>query len=306
MKADVDRRGGQPTRGARWAAFSLVAAVGLFGALGLTVSPEAGSGDLSAIDLPADIDRFNFDYYRQNVEPIFARPRGYATGDGNAACVSCHVWQTSLRFALEEMTETPDGWAWTPGQSAINYQVVTQLVNASDPASSKLLTKPLSMQAGGEGHTGGNYWESADDPEYQTVLRWIETLPPELFTPPPEPELDFQFYRTCVQQMYQNPRPGQLSCQECHAGGFTGFAPRPANGTAWTEAEARRGFETIQRLILPGNPIQSRWLLKPLHPDGGGTYTHNGVRRWQSRDDPEWQMMAAWVRGERTGSDCSM
>jgi hypothetical protein len=62
----------------------------------------------------------------------------------------------------------------------------------------------------------------------------------------------------------------------------------------------------MQRLIQPGNPVESRWMLKPLHPDGGGSYTHNGVRRWQSRDDPEWQMLAAWVRGERSGSDCSM
>jgi hypothetical protein len=104
----------------------------------------------------------------------------------------------------------------------------------------------------------------------------------------------------------RDPRYGQLSCQECHAGGFTGFAPRAANGSAWTEEEARRGFEAIQRLILPGDPVESRFLLKPLHPDGGGSYTHNGVRRWASRDDPEWQMLAAWVRGERTGSDCSM
>jgi hypothetical protein len=51
--------------------------------------------------------------------------------------------------------------------------------------------------------------------------------------------------------------------------------------------------------------VRSRFLLKPLHPDGGGSYAHNGVRRWQSRDDPEWQMLAAWVRGERKGSSCS-
>jgi hypothetical protein len=61
----------------------------------------------------------------------------------------------------------------------------------------------------------------------------------------------------------------------------------------------------VSRLVLPGNPVQSRFLLKPLHPDGGGSYTHNGPRRWQSRDDPEWQMLAAWVRGERTGNSCS-
>ena len=30
--------------------------------------------------------------------------------------------------------------------------------------------------------------------------------------------------------------------------------------------------------------------------------THNGPRRWRSMDDPEWKMLAAWVRGELTGS----
>ena len=97
-----------------------------------------------------------------------------------------------------------------------------------------------------------------------------------------------------------------LPCTRCHAGGSAGFAPAPANGSSWTEQEARRGFEVIQRLIVPGNPEESRWMLKPLHPDGGGSYTHNGVRRWQSRDDPEWQMLAEWIRGERTGNSCSM
>ena len=288
------------------AAFALVASVGVFGALGLTSATEAEPAAADTAAVVADIELVNFDFYRQNIEPLFVRPRGYPDNGENGACVMCHTWQTSLRFALEDMTETSEGWGWTPGQSTINYQVVTQLVNASDPPSSRLLRKPLATRAGGVGHTGGEYWESTDDPEYQVVLRWIEMLPDAQFTPAPEPTLDFTFYRTCVREMYRNPRYGQLSCEECHAGGFTGFAPRAANGAAWTEQEARRGFEAIQRLILPGNPIQSRWLLKPLHPDGGGSYTHNGVRRWQSRDDPEWQMLAAWVRGERSGSDCSM
>ena len=77
------------------------------------------------------------------------------------------------------------------------------------------------------------------------------------------------------------------------------------DGKAWNDQEARRAFSTISRLILPGNPEQSRFLLKPLHPDGGGSYTHNGPRRWQSRQDPEWQMLAGWVRGERKGNTCS-
>jgi hypothetical protein len=203
------------------------------------------------------------------------------------------------------MTETPDGWSWTEAQSRANYEVVTQLVNASNPASSKLLLKPLAPAAGGEGHTGGTFWESTDDAEYEVALDWIEMLPAEEFTPPPAPALDFQFYRTCVQQVFATPRYGHLPCTECHSGGAAGFAPAPANGTSWTEAEARRGFESIQRLIVPGNPEGSRFMLKPLHNEGGGSYTHNGVRRWQSQSDPEWQMLAAWIRGERTGSNCS-
>ncbi|WP_419937811.1 hypothetical protein [Candidatus Palauibacter sp.] len=29
-----------------------------------------------------------------------------------------------------------------------------------------------------------------------------------------------------------------------------------------------------------------------------GDYFHGGPRRWDSTDDPEWRMLAAWVRGE--------
>jgi hypothetical protein len=288
------------------AALALIAGVGVFGAVGLTGAPDPVPLPTVAAAATEDVERRDFDFYRRNIEPLFVRPRGYPDQGDNGACVMCHTWQTSLRFALEDMTETPEGWGWTPGQSTLNYDVVTKLVNASDPASSKLLRKPLATRAGGEGHTGGDYWESTDDPEYQIVLQWIEMLPVAQFTPPAEPTLDFAFYNSCVQEMYRNPKYGQLSCVECHGGGFTGFAPNAANGVAWTEQEARRGFEAIQRLIVPGNPVQSRWLLKPLHPDGGGSYTHNGVRRWQSRDDPEWLKMAEWVRGERSGSDCSM
>jgi len=98
---------------------------------------------------------------------------------------------------------------------------------------------------------------------------------------------------------------GQLPCSSCHAGGQAGFAPRGTGGGALTEAQARQGFERLQRLIVAGNPEQSRFLLKPLHPDDGGSYAHNGVRRWRTRSDPERQTLAAWIRGEVTGTDCS-
>jgi hypothetical protein len=130
-------------------------------------------------------------------------------------------------------------------------------------------------------------------------------LPADRYVAKADTPIDFEFFRACVQPVFAQPREGHIKCSNCHAGGIIGFAPPPQNGTAWNDQEARRAFSTVVRLILPGNPEQSRFLLKPLHPDGGGSYTHNGPRRWQSRSDPEWQMLAAWVRGEKKGRTCS-
>jgi hypothetical protein len=151
---------------------------------------------------------------------------------------------------------------------------------------------------------GGTYWTSRSDPEYVAVLNWIRSLPADKYVPAPEPTLDFEFFRACVQPVFSKPREGHIPCSNCHTGGIIGFAPVPQSDGTWSESQATRAFETISRLIIPGNPERSRFLLKPLHPDGGGSYTHNGPRRWQSRNDPEWRMLADWIRGERKGTTC--
>ncbi len=244
----------------------------------------------------ADVDSF-----RTTIEPLFLRDRG-GSMPGYAACVMCHTWQTSVRFDLE--TPASDA-GWTADQSRLNFEMITKLLNTRNPESSWLLLKPLDPAAGGPGHTGGTYWRSHKDPEYQTVLAWIRSLPADRYVPAADPQVDFEFFRSCVQNVFANPRDGHIKCSNCHGSGFAGFAPVPAEGRrAWNDVEARRAFQTMRRLIVPGNPQQSRFLLKPLHPDGGGSYTHNGPRRWQSRDDAEWQMLAAWVRGERKGGTC--
>ena len=282
----------------------MAAAAAFVVGISLTASPSAesrvdqarGTTAAPSAPRPADVDSF-----RQSIEPIFMRDRG-GTLPGYAACVMCHTWQTSLRFDLE--TPATDA-GWTPEQSRLNFDMITQLVNTRAPEDSRLLLKPLEPSAGGLGHTGGTYWKSRDDPEYQTVVKWIRTLPADRYVPAPAPVVDFEFFRSCVQNVFTTPREGHIKCSNCHAAGLAGFAPVPGGGrSAWTEGEARAAFHVIARLIVPGNPEKSRFLLKPLHPDGGGSYTHNGPRRWQTRDDPEWQMLAAWVRGERKGSKC--
>ncbi|HXH24840.1 MAG TPA: hypothetical protein VNI78_06295 [Vicinamibacterales bacterium] len=241
------------------------------------------------------------EYYRKNIEPLFVQSRG-GTMPGYAPCVMCHTWQTKLRFSLE--TPATDA-GWTPEQSRTNFNIVTKLINTADPERSRLLLKPLAPSAGGLGHTGGTYWTSRSDPEYQAVLKWIKSLP-DRYVPPPEVALDFEFFKACVQQVFATPREGHIRCSNCHNAGIIGFAPPPGGGRdRWSDEEARRAFQLIARVIVPGDPDHSRFLLKPLHPDAGGSYAHNGPRRWQSRSDPEYQRLAEWIAGKRTGNRCS-
>jgi hypothetical protein len=54
--------------------------------------------------------------------------------------------------------------------------------------------------------------------------------------------------------------------------------------------------------VTPGNPLQSLLLLMPLAPEVGGLAdTHQGGRQFRSQDDPDWKIMAAWVRGQKPG-----
>ena len=90
--------------------------------------------------------------YRGTVESVFMEDRGGTIG-GYASCVMCHTWQTSVRFSLE----TPNSNAgWSSEQSMRNFEVVSQLIDTADPESSRLLLKPLSPDAGGLTHTGGD------------------------------------------------------------------------------------------------------------------------------------------------------
>lgn len=265
-------------------------------ALAMSNSATGTSTHAQAFPAPKDIEA-----YRDAVEKVFLTDRG-GTTPGYAACVMCHTWQTSVRFTLQ--TPSTDA-GWTIDQSRRNFDVVTKLVNTADPENSRLLRKPLTPEAGGIGHTGGTYWRSRSDAEYVAILNWIRSLPADSYVPGPETALDFEFFRSCVQPIFASPREGHIRCSNCHSSGLIGFAPVAQSGSTWSDEEARRAFQTISRLIIPGNPEQSRFMLKPLHPDGGGSYTHNGPRRWQSRDDAEWRMLADWVRGQRKGSNCS-
>jgi hypothetical protein len=249
----------------------------------------------------------DFEFYRENVEPIFVTLHGEG-GLVPGACVMCHSWQVGTPFKLQPLQHDAGGEPyWTEARSRHNYEVVSRLVTPGFPQNSRLLRKPLAMDAGGtEYHVGGKFWESQDDPEWQILSEWVgsATARPVAARPPP-PQVDFDFFRSCVQRVFLNPREGAVPCATCHAEGSRGFAPPiPEGRTYWNEEESRRNFAVVMRFVTAGYPMQSLFLQNALHPDGGGTPMHGGGKRWESQDDPEWQELAAWVRGENRGSTC--
>jgi len=246
----------------------------------------------------------DFEAYRTNVEPILLRQRGGFVGS-DSPCVACHTYQASTPLRLEPLGGAGNQPGWTEEQSRRNLQVVSRLVDPANPEASRLLRAPLSPAAGGTRHSGGVFWDSRDHPEWRAIHEWVSAATPEAGERPPAaagPAVDFEFFRHCVQPLFVSARADAVACSRCHAGDFA--RPIPRGQTTWTEEESRRAFEAILHFIEPGDPEYTRFLHKPLHPDAGGDLMHNGPRRWTSQADPEWQALAAWVRGEATGPVC--
>ena len=261
-------------------------------ALMLCVAPAASSGQES----------LSFERYRSQVEPIFIAPRG-GHGPGRSPCATCHV-QSGTPLKLQPLQERADGSVfWSQSQSRMNFEIVSRLVVPGQPERSRLLRKALAVEAGGAPfHVGGKFFESQADPEWQIIANWVRaaTVSPDLSAAETTPRpLDFEFFQTCVQQVFLNKREGRMECVNCHGGGSRGFARTLPEGRAfWNLEESRQNFEILRRYVEPGYPLRSRFLTHPLAPDAGGDHFHSGGRRWFSQEDPEWQMLAAWVRGE--------
>jgi YVTN family beta-propeller protein len=239
----------------------------------------------------------DFQFYRTRVERIFLKPR-----EGNSfACVGCHTTVAS-RLRLQPLA--PGATSWSEEQSHRNLEAVARLVAPGDPLKSRLLLHPLAVEAGGDpAHTGGKFWNSQDDPEWQTLAAWVRTASAaaRAVSSVAAPVLDCEVFRTRVQPIFLNKRQDTARCYVCHArgagGSGFGILPLSPGSASWTEEESRRNFEAVQRVVVPGDPLASRLLMKPLAAEAGGELTHHGGKHWTSQNDPEWQTLAAWVRG---------
>jgi len=110
--------------------------------------------------------------------------------------------------------------------------------------------------------------------------------------------VDFDTYRTRIEPIFLKTREGGVRCYDCHSIVATRLRlERLSEGSSsWTEQQSRRNFRVVSQLVTPAEPLKSRLLLHPLTPEAGGDPTHTGGKFWKSQDDPEWQMLADWVR----------
>jgi mono/diheme cytochrome c family protein len=242
----------------------------------------------------------DFEFYRSRVEPILLKARAQGEGSGQS-CVSCHS-SIATRMRLQPLSA--GATTWTEEQSRSNFAAVSGLVTPGEPLKSRLLLHPLAADAGGDPqHTGGKFWPNQNHPEWQTLAEWVKTgtgtaATTAAATPT---SLDYNFFKTSVQPIFTAKRPGLVRCIQCHTRGTgSGFALQPftAGSTTWTEEQSRKNFESVRQLVSPGDPTASRLLMHPLARTAGGDPFHGGGKHWDSRDAPEWRVLADWVSGK--------
>ena len=259
----------------------------------IAASPAHQSGKSSG---PAQ-SSLDFETYRTRIEPIFLKQR-----QGGVRCYDCHsVLATRLR--LEPLS--PGNSAWTTEQSRRNFEVISQLITPSDPLKSRLLLHPLAQEAGGDSsHTGGKFWASQSDPEWKILADWVrhstETRPATHTASRSNATdaLDFQFFRTKVEPIFLKERPGHARCYGCHVLTNRTFHLETLSpgGAAWTDEQSQRNFQSALQQVVPGKPASSRLLIHPLAPEAGGDPFHSGGRQFASQNDPDWLVLAEWVR----------
>ena len=116
-----------------------------------------------------------------------------------------------------------------------------------------------------------------------------------------EPTLDYLFFKERVQPIFLAKRIGHARCVTCHTHRSPSLQALSSEATTWNNEQSLQNFDTWKMFVVPGKPLESRALLHPLAEVAGGDSFHAGGKHWTSKGDPEWQILASWIRGQRLG-----
>jgi len=118
-------------------------------------------------------------------------------------------------------------------------------------------------------------------------------------SPPAAPAtLNYEFFKTNVEPVFLNKRPGHARCVSCHTVNHVPLhlVPLSAGSSTWNEEQSRQNFELVQRVVVPGS-LESPLLRHPLAQSAGGDPAHGGGKHFESQNNPEWLTLKAWVFG---------
>ena len=110
--------------------------------------------------------------------------------------------------------------------------------------------------------------------------------------------LDYEFFKAKVEPIFLFKRPGHARCIVCHTANHVPLhlVPLSPGSTTWNEEQSRQNFELVQRVVVPGS-MESPLLRHPLAQQAGGDPAHGGGKHFESRDNPEWLTLKAFVFG---------
>jgi len=119
-------------------------------------------------------------------------------------------------------------------------------------------------------------------------------------------QLDFEYFKSRVQPIFLAKRPEHARCVSCHITSTPmRLQPLSPGSATWDEEQSRLNFEIVRQRVIPGS-LESKLLIHLLKAEAGGDEFHAGGKHWSSQNDPEWQTLAAWVRGAKTSTSLKL
>jgi YVTN family beta-propeller protein len=238
----------------------------------------------------------NFETYRSRIEPIFLKKR-----QGDVRCVDCH---SVMKTRLHLQPLVAGNSSWSEEQSRLNFEAVSSLVTPGEPMKSKLLLHPLAPEAGGDpAHTGGKFWASRNDAEWQVIADWVgnggaATANSPARTASAAEAQSFQGYKEIVEPIFLKQRGELARCYSCHSDGnkILKLERLKPGSSGWSEEQSQHNFQAVLQVVVPGEPSSSRLLMHPLSPEQGGEAFHSGGRQFATVNDPDWMAIAQWIK----------
>jgi HEAT repeat protein len=263
--------------------------------------PQGGTHDSATEPL-------DFSFFVARVQPILERERY-----GKTRCMDCHA--VSANLSRNHLVRPLPSGQYTESAVWSNYASILSVVDFKDPEASYILRKPLAVAAGGTRvHTGGKYWTSKANPEYQTILAWIDGA--RLSSPTasdqrqlsriiPDPTTglpSFKLFEAQVEPILDK-KYGIVqdqSCMSCHSqvreSGKFHLIPPDGEGH-YSQAKLYANYLSCVEFLNLRDIVKSPILLEPLNPQSAGfSVVHPGGALWLDRRDPDYRTIAAWAQ----------